>query len=171
MLQAGCTGDIHALDQAGQWGCSRTLVTFHYRLLAPCWVGGEDGPWNFQKYIRARSLPRCTCLPHSTCMVTGKDPVSLASNAGCSWHQEGTESGLESPLDSAHWWPRGQLFTQLVQKSPKSPCLLWVSVFCGCRINWALTTLREAPKGRECPEEGVILCARGWGLLGKGERL
>lgn len=27
----------------------------------------------------------------STGMVTGKDTVSLASNAGCSWHQEGTE--------------------------------------------------------------------------------
>lgn len=133
--------------------------TGHIPLSSPGSMLGWWWGWamELQKYIRARSLPRCTCLPHSTCMVTGKDAVSLASNAGCSWHQEGTESGLESPLGSVHWWPKLTVYSPGT-KSPKdlpsmSLSLLWV------QNKLSSDKWREAPRAATAQRK----CARGMG--------
>lgn len=169
MLSEECPGDPHTWSEQGSgvdqeyWSHSINISRLH-TVLEVRMGHGTSRSLSEQKVYQVQ-LPASFDLYG---MVTGrgKVPISPASNSGYAWPQEETELGRDLNIlwDSAHLCLGGQLFTQMVQKSPKSPCLLGVSIFLVIQ-----NKLRALTNGRECPREGVTLCVRGRDLLRKGE--
>lgn len=148
---------------------SLTKITWSLSITSPaqCWAGHGGGPQNLQKFTRAGLLLRCTCLPHV-------DLYGDQVKEGPIFHQFPMQA-VSGPgkWQSQHWmfsriqlicaweanylpnWCWGHL--RWIQKSPYLP---WILIFLGCRNNWVVANGKEAPRGRERPEEVVSLCGR-----------
>lgn len=75
---------LQCLDRAGWWGLIETPGHFPWPPLAQRWAGDEGGPWNLQKFIRTRSLPRCTLLAQVGRVVTGWGRAVVFTSSDCS---------------------------------------------------------------------------------------
>ena len=149
-------------------------VTFQYHLLAQCWAGDGSGPWSFQKFIRARRLPRCILQPHLTFVVTGQGEDSIfhqllmqAVPDPGKWQSQ----GLNLLWDSAHLHLRGCLSSgrwghwDEFNKSLSSTShnLLWDAEYTEL---WQMTgKLLRAEKGETVIGKGLPCKRWHWGRL------